>query len=62
MADWRTIQSAPEGEFILLYDEAWEMTLGAQHVGMIVDGHVQVEGVPELEPTHWMPLPAPPIT
>lgn len=58
--DWRDIKSAPNGEWILLYDEEWEATLGSRHVGMIWDGEAQVEGVPDFKPTHWQPLPEPP--
>lgn len=68
MGEWQPIDSAPKMKTIILWADTstpefpnWKMATGywsAGHDVWIWDGHA----VPpwEIQPTHWMPLPAPP--
>lgn len=68
--EWKTIDSAPrDGTWLLLYWPHWFHTpvtgyydtrgWGGGNVGWYSDRMTHADGV---EPTHWMPLPPPPLT
>lgn len=67
MSEWQPIETAPKDREILAFDQQigvaiirWDYTWVAWFDGrMVVDGY----GDPEyFTPTHWMPLPLPPIS
>jgi hypothetical protein len=55
-ADWQPIETAPKDHFtdVLL----WGVDLGVT-IGFWSDGWARIDGL-DVDPTHWMPLPAPP--
>ena len=57
---WQDIETAPkDGEIVLIYDEGYIGKASFDSTGWIdheADGHLI-----EPPPTHWMPLPAPPV-
>lgn len=54
MSEWMSIETAPKDKLILLWD-------GEHTIGAWIDGEWQ-PCLTEQQPTHWMPLPEPPIT
>lgn len=63
---WQPIETAPQWERIILFDEEWADTMGAIQIGLMDDraclteGFEGSEGFKGFQPTHWMPLPEPP--
>lgn len=50
------------GYSVLLYDREWEMTEGAIQIGWPDDdGGWRVSHMSDFSPTHWRPLPEPPV-
>lgn len=68
---WKPIETAPKRDHvsILLYNECWEMTFGGIQIawwdgeGWVFASEMNLEPEDDIdfEPTHWMPLPAPPL-
>jgi hypothetical protein len=56
--DWQPIETAPREELILAYAGGM-MRLGMWENGVLVQVGATIEQG-WFEPTHWMPLPAPP--
>jgi len=62
MSEWQDISTAPkDGTRILVYQRIggpdFVRWIGAPHNKWSIDGFGSVD-----KPTHWMPLPAPPVT
>lgn len=58
---WQPIDSAPRGPLVILYWPATKPSRG--HLGNSLSEMIRVDRVgstPNRQPTHWMPLPAPP--
>lgn len=72
MSEWRPIESAPKSRYVLVCNEAGEMAVAmfegpalnnpiAHALAKGGDGYWRLYGsVFRFEPSHWMPLPAPP--
>lgn len=63
MADpeWKPIESAPKGVKVLLY---WPEHISGKYHQMRLVPMMRVDfawSTPHRLPTHWMPLPAPPV-
>lgn len=68
MSEWQPIETAPkDGRLIALYDDrvvvgCWNPTLGdGWYFWDGSDGELNC-WIPGYGPSHWMPLPAPPVT
>ena len=61
MSEWQPIETAPkDGTSILAIDEDGFYFV-VEYAGVLEPyGHQWTDGGTLLEPTHWMPLPAPP--
>lgn len=76
MTEWQPIKTAPAMKIILLFAVTdigpngevrnWKMATGCQHTGSKDDEWWEWEGrilkAWEIHPTHWMPMPDPPVT
>jgi hypothetical protein len=72
MAEWRPIETCPQDTFCLVYQDgairtmlrengAWlSLAVAIDKFGDVVPG-VDVRETGVYEPTHWMPLPDPPL-
>ncbi len=65
--EWRPIATAPKKDGVRLLMHGWDITIGywSDHFGWVDEAEdVGEESWPnrfnQFEPTHWMPLPAPP--
>lgn len=59
-AGWQPIETAPKGD-VLLY---WPSKMTGAHQQVRMPAMMRVGSVgdtPHRQPTHWMPLPAPPV-
>lgn len=61
MGEWQTIDSAPRGEVILYFPE---IVVGAYRQGRLAAMRRigRVDDYPNRIPTHWMPIPADPVS
>jgi len=63
MSDWQPIATAPkDGTTVLLFAPGWDSAKTGWTFGKDdwQDCPFHHHGYPAYEPTHWMPLPAPP--
>jgi len=72
--EWQTIDTAPEGEEIILHGKKWggdfitmvgqiEKIRGSRYINPIgADGYNVEPSLDRENVTHWMPLPQPPTT
>jgi hypothetical protein len=73
MNEWKTIETAPKMNIVLLFAvtdigkdgsaKNWKMATGWWHTGAecwVWDDGNQVRKY-DIQPTHWQPLPAPPV-
>lgn len=68
--DWRPIETAPDNQRVMLFNDAWDMTFGEIQIAERRDGEWEFDSEMRLDciddddsdylPTHWQPLPAPP--
>lgn len=67
MSDWHPIETAPDDCVVLVFDEGYIGTAlrwkdkWVDASGEMCDRRDQ-DGAFDPPPTHWMPLPAPPVT
>lgn len=59
-SEWRSIETAPKDEQILVWDGCDEMFVGRWSSGSQWISSSCVDGWTSMTPTHWMPLPDPP--
>lgn len=61
MSEWQPIETAPkDGTIVLLYDGAYPIA-GFFDFGGWIPADVDLQDMwPQIEVTHWMPLPEPP--
>lgn len=63
MSEWQPIETAPKnGSRVLLWNPEWSGPCTAQFYGDAAGGWKLDKRMPPFayQPTHWMPLPAPP--
>ncbi len=65
LREWRSIETAPDNELVLLYSPSAENRLSRIEIGYAAHGFKRNSlGVSNMSfhafATHWMPLPAPP--
>ena len=60
--DWQPLETAPENTFVLVWADRACVGINEQRLGNPKHNgwHDDGEGF-RLEPTHWMPLPSPPV-
>ena len=58
MSDWQKIETAPkDGTEVLACEGSWVFIVGCDRYGWVDNAAGE-----ERSPTHWMPLPEPPVT
>lgn len=67
MSEWKPIETAPEtGESIIGYNKDWQTVQQVEWCKVdccwIYTEELLAQLDSEADPTHWMPLPAPPST
>lgn len=66
--EWRDISTAPEEDIFLICSimddpDEWGFTIQSAWLEPIAEGGIYVDGgvEPRVTPTHWLPLPQPPV-
>lgn len=59
--EWRSIETAPEWPPVLFWD-GHEICIGVRHSGNWFTKADATWPDNDVQPTHWMPLPPPPVT
>lgn len=63
MSEWQPIDSAPKesGKYLFCFGDSNGQFIKVVELGFTVDDNWYLIGYHSKDPTHWMPLPEPPI-